>query len=455
VLETITELGLELEIIFNKGAVMVLPSGVNKATGLNAALSGMGLSAHNVVGIGDAENDHAFMRSCGLSVAVANALPAVKDTADLVTESARGRGVEELIAALVKEDLASIPWSKERIAVGKAEDGSIVGITPREVVLITGSSGIGKSTLATALTERMFESRFQFCVFDPEGDYQDLEDAFPVGTVSAPPDRELALALLASPENNVVLNTLNLELKERPAFFAAFQSDLSALRARTAHPHWLVIDEAHHLLPEAHDGASLALPQQASGTIMITVHPEAISRDALLMVDVVVALGPDAGEVIEKFCEGIAIAVPDAMPSPQEDQVLFWRRASGDKVQAIGVEKPRQSKKRHTRKYAEGQLDEERSFYFRGPESAMNLRAQNLMVFIQIVEGIDEETWDYHLRAGDYSKWFAGRIGDDELAKEAARIEADDALSSSESKAGIIDAVRRRYTAPASEREEP
>ena len=36
-LDVIKKLGLELEIIYNKGAVMILPSGVNKATGLAAA----------------------------------------------------------------------------------------------------------------------------------------------------------------------------------------------------------------------------------------------------------------------------------------------------------------------------------------------------------------------------------------------------------------------------------
>ena len=70
VLEVIRELGLELQIIFNKGAVMVLPAGVNKASGLEAALALLELSAHNVVGIGDAENDHAFLRSCGFAVAL-------------------------------------------------------------------------------------------------------------------------------------------------------------------------------------------------------------------------------------------------------------------------------------------------------------------------------------------------------------------------------------------------
>ena len=74
VLEAIRDLGLELQIVFNKGAVMVLPANVNKASGLRAALDDLGLSAHNVVAVGDAENDHAFMRASGFAVAVANAL---------------------------------------------------------------------------------------------------------------------------------------------------------------------------------------------------------------------------------------------------------------------------------------------------------------------------------------------------------------------------------------------
>jgi len=78
VLEVIRSLGLELQIIFNKNAVMVLPSGVNKRTGLAAALEELNLSSHNVVGVGDAENDHAFLSMCECSISVENALPALK-----------------------------------------------------------------------------------------------------------------------------------------------------------------------------------------------------------------------------------------------------------------------------------------------------------------------------------------------------------------------------------------
>src|SRR5687768_315917 len=97
VLEAIRELGLELQVTFNKGAVMVLPSGVNKATGLSAALSAMGFSPHEAVGIGDAENDHAFLSLCECGVAVQNALPMLKERADLVTNADHGAGVAELI----------------------------------------------------------------------------------------------------------------------------------------------------------------------------------------------------------------------------------------------------------------------------------------------------------------------------------------------------------------------
>ena len=79
---------------------MVLHPGVNKASGLKAALEDLGLSAHSVVSIGDAENDHAFLRASGYAVAVANALPAIKDETDLVTKGARGAGVAELTQLL-------------------------------------------------------------------------------------------------------------------------------------------------------------------------------------------------------------------------------------------------------------------------------------------------------------------------------------------------------------------
>ena len=101
VIETIRDMGLELSVVFNKGAVMILPTGVNKASGLAAALETLHLSAADVVAVGDAENDHAFLNACGFGVAVANALPALKERADHVTQADHGAGVVELIEGLL------------------------------------------------------------------------------------------------------------------------------------------------------------------------------------------------------------------------------------------------------------------------------------------------------------------------------------------------------------------
>ncbi|HUF53606.1 MAG TPA: HAD family hydrolase [Dehalococcoidia bacterium] len=107
-LEAISELGLEMHIIFNREVAMVLPSGINKASGLTRALAMLELSAHDVLAVGDAENDHAFLSMAECSAAVANALPAVQDRADIVTSAENGAGVAELIDCLLDNDLADV-----------------------------------------------------------------------------------------------------------------------------------------------------------------------------------------------------------------------------------------------------------------------------------------------------------------------------------------------------------
>jgi hydroxymethylpyrimidine pyrophosphatase-like HAD family hydrolase len=105
IVDVIGKLGLERQVIFNKEAVMVLPTGVNKGTGLVAALQELKFSAHNVVGVGDAENDLSFLSLCECSVAVANALPSLKEQADYTTKADNGDGVTELIEQLLADDL--------------------------------------------------------------------------------------------------------------------------------------------------------------------------------------------------------------------------------------------------------------------------------------------------------------------------------------------------------------
>jgi hydroxymethylpyrimidine pyrophosphatase-like HAD family hydrolase len=112
VLQTIRDLGLELQVIFNKGAVMVLPSAVNKATGLMTALSRLMIPPSEVVAIGDGENDHSLLAAVGLGIAVQNAVPLLKEAAAFVTEQPASRGVIEVIDRLLANEDTLAPATR-------------------------------------------------------------------------------------------------------------------------------------------------------------------------------------------------------------------------------------------------------------------------------------------------------------------------------------------------------
>ncbi len=370
VLETIRDLGLELQVIFNKGAVMVLPGGMNKAAGLKAALEELDISIHNTVGVGDAENDHAFLSICEFSAAVANALPAVKETADLVLKADHGAGVTELIREMLADDLASRAGLLQRheILLGKGKDGAELTLPPYGVsALVVGTSGGGKSTLTTGLIERLNAKHYGFCVIDPEGDYDVLEDAAVLGSPDRAPSVDECMQLLAKPDQNAVINLVGLEFSDRPAFFMTLFARIRDLRAKTGRPHWLIVDEVHHVLPADWKPAELNLPQELDGVLMISVAPSAVSATALQLVETVIVIGEKPAEMLREFAE---VNGKPAPASPLEKipkgEALIWHKASTAPPLHFAIEPCKTERRRHIRKYAEGALPEERSFYFPG-----------------------------------------------------------------------------------------
>jgi hypothetical protein len=449
ILHAIRDLGLELQVIFNKGAVMVLPTGVNKATGLSAALSELGLSLHNAVGIGDAENDHALLLACECGVAVANALPALKDKADLVMTRDHGDGVAELIDQLVSSDLAGAAPARHRIALGTADHAAITIDPYATNIMVCGTSGSGKSTLTTGILERLCKAGYQFAVVDPEGDYASLDLAVALGGLQREPLVEEVLDVLRDPSRNVAANLLGVGVAQRPECFSRLLSALAQLRARTGRPHWLVVDEAHHMLPATWEHASEVGALRPHGTIYVTVHPGSVAPSVLKTIDTLLAVGERPIDTVIELCQAAnrappVIHVPDRLPP---GEALYWQVGSTD-TEVLRVEPPKHERTRHSRKYAEGHLGNARSFYFRGPEAKLNLKAHNLLLFVQLGDGVDDDTWEFHRKNGDFSRWFRDEVKDDQLASEAEAVERSN-QTPAESRAAIRAAVEKRYTLPA------
>lgn len=449
VVETIQEFGLELQVIFNKGAVMVLPSGMNKATGMLAALKEMQVSPHNVVGIGDAENDHSFLTICEASAAVANALAALKERADIVTLRDHGGGVQDLVQGLLADDLASLDsrLTRHHLLLGRRSDGSEVRLPPhRHNLLVAGSSASGKSTLATAFLERLLEAGYQFCVIDPEGDYEQFAGAVTVGTQQQPPDVEQVLRLLGDPDENVVVNFTGVPHEERPTRFLALLVRLLELRNRIGRPHWIVIDEAQHVLPSLREPANLTFPRHLDRILLITVDPRLIVPSALAAMKTIISVGENQEETLRLVAEAVECRAPYCPRSTaKSEEVTVWPWSEGKLPFLMRVE----SAEGERRQYAEGELAVDRSFYFRGPDDKLKLRAQNLILFLQLAEGVDDETWLFHLRRGDYSQWFTAAIKDKLLGQEVAQVENNANLSPEESRRRIRTLVQSRYTLPA------
>jgi energy-coupling factor transporter ATP-binding protein EcfA2 len=432
---------------------MILPSGINKATGLKAALAELGLSPHNTLGIGDAENDHALISACELGIAVGNALPLLQERADFVTQGRSSDGVCEVIEDLMATDLIGLQpkLTRHDVPIGVLDDGSTISIHPYgRRVLLCGGSGSGKSTLATTFFEALLAQSYQFCLVDPEGDFDGVESAIVLGDQEKAATVDEITGVLKSADKSVIANLLAVPLDERNTVLIQLLARCSELRARTGRPHWFVIDEAHHMVPEGEIKVQDPIANAPSGLMMITVHPERIANSVLKNLDTLIVVGEGGEDAVESFARIVGADVPkrESYPASAAGQALFWRWRDEPAPRRFTPNKPKLTRHRHRRKYAAGALGEDKSFYFRGPNDQLKLRAQNLMLFLQIGDGVDDETWLHHLKRHDYSTWVKLAIKNDELAGEIEAIEGDD-NGAAVSRKRIREAIEKVYTLPA------
>jgi hydroxymethylpyrimidine pyrophosphatase-like HAD family hydrolase len=339
VLQTIRELGLERPVIFNKGAVMILPPGINKASGLKHALLELGLSARNLVAGGDAENDHALLDAAEYSFAVANAIPTLKEAADRVTREKRGDGTLEVIADLIAHDLADTPPRRERraLVLGRDAGGGEVSLAPSgNSILVTGGHGSGKSSFTRRVLERLCAAGYQFCVLDGRGEYLDFQPAVVFGTQDNPPDPFEILTALEKPDVQAVVCLAAVLPAKRAAFFEKLNLELRALRAKTGRPHWLVIDEAQELVPRMEAASYAEQGPPAENAIYVTSDPGAIDTRIVGAVQVVAVRGPNARQSLDQLASLLPAERPaDPLRAPGESEALLWFRNTGGAPQLV------------------------------------------------------------------------------------------------------------------------
>ena len=453
VFETIRDLNLELHIIFNKGAVMVLPSSINKGVGLAAALERLGYSPHNTVGVGDAENDQHLLELCGVSAAVSNALDSVKQRVDWVLTEDHSAGVRQVIAELLKNDLERFHFRPHRgVLLGQNLENEEVRLPLRSTrVLVTGDPTAGKSRFALTVLEQLIDEGYQTCIVDPEGDYQALESAIVLGTRDQAPTVEEVIEVLHKPRENCVVSLFALEASEQPELFDSLLRGLLEFRQKTGRPHWILVDEAHYPLPKSwHHGEDFDI-DRLGGVMFITAFLDRLHPDVLHSANVFLALSENPSKLINAYCD--LIGAPHLELGPPSDgqahQAAIWRR---DKETPFWLKRipPRSEPLRHQRMLLDGDMAEDLRFYFRGPDNELNLAAQNLRMFIQMGEGVDDKTWLYHLQRGDYAKWFRDVLHDEELSAVATRLQQTGDDTAEKSRNELARFILEKYETAAS-----
>ena len=161
------------------------------------------------------------------------------------------------------------------------------------------------------------------------------------------------------------------------------------------------------------------------------------------------ALGKSPEQTIKSYCAAIDQPAPGLTVSElAPGRAIMWDRSSQEAPFVLEIAPSTVERRRHRRKYAQGELPPDRSFYFTGPAGKLNLRAQNLLLFMQIGEGVDDETWNYHLRQHHYSDWIKNCIKDDTLAQTVRGVEDQPELPVKESRRLMRAAIEERYTLP-------
>jgi hydroxymethylpyrimidine pyrophosphatase-like HAD family hydrolase len=449
------ELGLDLQIVFNRAAAMLLPSGVNKAVGVRRALEELKRSERNMLAFGDAENDLPLFAAADFAVAPRGAVPSVAAAADDQLARPGASGVAHYVERVLAAD-CRLPSSRRFSPVlGRDDDGTPVTL-PSDVgnVLVSGDPRSGKSWLAGLLAERLVEKEYQLCIFDPEGDHHSLAERPGVALLGQRlplPDAKDLPAVLADLHRSVVLSLTRLDDAQKCAYVCTAFAGLAPERVRTGLPHWIFVDEAHYFLREG-DSCCAQILNGAGNLALATYRPSLLAPSVhdSIRAHIVTRTEVDSERY---FIESLLGTRAPAGGRPADMLAEIGEHQAGLLVEGVdGAEwrtfepTPRVSAHvHHARKYVEGFVPEGKGFFFRLPGGGVCGVARNASEFAQALRELPAASLRHHLQAGDFSRWTRDVLGDRALAAGLAKIEYTTRLGAVPSRTEIIEHVRDRY----------
>ena len=433
VVEVIGQLGLDCQIIRNRGALMVLPAGVTKGTGLGAVLGEMNLSPHNTVAVGDAENDLSLLGMAEIGAAVADAVPSLRQHADLVLDhAADGAGVAELLTGPYLSGARR--WCPPRwwVDIGAFDDGTPTRIPGSQArILVTGPARSGKSYLVGLMAEQWILAGYCVVVLDPEGDHTDLQELNQVQVVDARHDlaepTELVDTLL-HPQTSIVVDLSGLAEPNKIDYLHRLRSIVEAHREEHGFPHWVIYDEAHLL--GTHEEATW---MRRGGYVLSSFAPKSLPANEIDSTDIVLKLttADTATEVTSRTTRRATVRFGSG---PSRPFTLSDRRTTHV---------------RHRHKYADVALPKERRFYFQAIDGQCVPAAATMHDFRAALTHLNPQALQYHLERGDFSRWLEGTIADKDLAAQVAVWEdellAHQAAHLERIRHQLVRAVEQRY----------
>ncbi|KKC03579.1 HAD family hydrolase [Mycobacterium nebraskense] len=435
VAEVIGELGMDYQLIRNRAALMVLPAGITKGTGLSAILEKMNLSPHNTVAVGDAENDLSLLAVAEVGVAVANAVPSLRRFADVVLDEPGGAGVTGLLTGPYLSGAERLCPSRHWLEIGVFDDGTPTRLPGSQArILVTGPAASGKSYLVGLMAEQWISAGYCVLVIDPEGDHLQLQQLSHVQVVDVghhlPEPAELVDAL--RPNSGMVVDLSGLAEPGKTDYVRRLRSTAEAHREQYGFPHWVIYDEAHLLGigAEAHWA-------RRGGYVLCSFAPASLPAHEIDSSDVVLALtrSDTAAGLAFRRCATIRFG------SGPPREFTFGERETRHV--------------RHRHKYADIRLPAERRFYFHTTDGLPIAPAATMHDFTVALRRLDQQALEYHLERGDFSRWLEGTIADNELAARVAAWEDDlDARRAADLERirhQLVQAVEKRYL-PSEER---